>query len=309
MGRRSPLFPLCVLAFAAASATLLAQPRESTKPAQAQAPPVVFVRGFVVTDVAPGATAVTFVAANVKSRPRVVYVPGAVVVLRKASGVGPNLLPAVRTDLSGRFTLRGVRGDDRYLICVTAPGFDPACRGVTVGGAGTYLGLFPIAPHRTKGQATLWGRVRMLDGTAPRTLDGLANINAFARVTATAAGGRPFAGAYVDNFGEYVIPAVPGHAAVTLTATVENGLGKLAIQPAAALGDTPVSRIDLTIRNHRPMLTPILPFDGAGNRVGVARPGEKVILRARAVDDDGDVLKYSWQVVGGAINPASGQNV
>lgn len=232
--------------------------------------------------------------------PRDVYVPAVEVYLKDAQGA---LVGApVRTDLSGRFTLYAEKPGP-HVICWKAKGFVPGCeaKSISLGGAPVFVSTLHIRVEQRKNFVTFVGQVRMRDGSLPRMLDPLANINAFATVTLLDKSHGKLYSTPVNNFGNYLIPQVPVRTPAFVQARIEQGTYEQPIFKEAELERDLLHQVNLRIANTPPRLDPLVPFDAnTGARVQVAVPGAKIALKAVGHDRDGDSIAYSWQLTNGA---------
>jgi hypothetical protein len=239
---------------------------------------------------------------------RDVYLPAVEVFLVDAQN-SPAGAP-VRTDLSGRFTLYAPKLG-RYKICWKAQGFVPGCDGkfVSLGSAPQFVSTLRIPIERRDGLVVFVGKVRMADGSLPRMLDPLANINAFATVTLLDANGGKQYVARVNNFGDYLVPQVPIKTDIRLRAEIEKGLFELPILKEAELERDLLHEVNLRIANNPPKIEPLVPVDAnTGARIQVAAPGTRIALKAVGHDSDGDPLSYTWQLgnAAGTLSSAAG---
>lgn len=255
-----------------------------------------FVRGYIATAV--GGNVGNFALAVVRLPSHDVYLPGVKVFLTNAGNQAKTA--PVLTDLSGRFTVPVPEG--RYHVCWTATGFVDACSKdiFSVSNSPLNVGTVRIAVDRLKDTTVVYGKVSMADDSLPRTLEPLANINAFARVELLAPKNKVLDTVYVNNFGEYLLPQVPAKAEIILRTKIEGAAADHPIHPEANLAGAAFHSIDLQVPNHPPRLDPLVASDAAGRRVAAALPGDVVRLEARASDPDGDPLEYSWLVSDGS---------
>ena len=295
------LFGLLACASVFMSTSLRAQRPAATGP--------LMVRGYIVARI--GGDRDAPVLAAVKLPVRDVYLPGVDAFLgdERGNAVGRS----VRTDLSGRFSLYAERPGS-YRVCWKADGFAPGCdpRPAVLERLPVFLGKVPIRAQQRRDHVVVFGEVRMADGTLPRMLQPLANVNSFATVTLSDANRRPMHKTWVNNFGEYLVPQVPIKTNVHLRAEVEKGEIEQPILPQSELQRAPVHRYDLRIANTPPRLDPLVPLDAAtGRRLEVAAPGAEIALKAAANDPDGDALEYVWELPAGAgaLSATSGPNV
>lgn len=231
---------------------------------------------------------------------REVYLPGIKTFLTDASS--GDKTDAVLTDLSGRFTLKAKKVS-RYRVCWETEGFINECAKdvVSVNGP-VFVSSIKIRPDRSdpKMRSVIFGQVKMKDGSRPRRLEPLHNVNAFAKVELLDKGATKLREVYVNNFGEYVIAKAPTKQEITLRAQIENGKKEQRLLSAANIGTASFDPINLTIDNTPPRLEPIVGFDSGGGRIKVAKPGDTVFLRARGSDKDGDGLNFKWRAADGS---------
>lgn len=233
-----------------------------------------------------------------------VFLPGKKVLLHNLL-TGEKSQPVV-TDLSGRFTFPP-QGPGRYRVCWNDTSLGQGCSSsiFSVQGEPVHVGTVRVAlwgQRRVLPETTvIYGSVTLADGSAPRKLAPLANINAFAQVSLLDGGGRRINEVYVNNFGEYLIPRVPVDRPLVLRARIEGAVFDQRINPAANLDGAPLHRIDLVIPNHPPSVDPLVATDAEGARVRVAVPGSTVHLAARTSDRDrDDAVRFKWFVEAGS---------
>ncbi|MBV9923737.1 MAG: hypothetical protein JOZ96_01755 [Acidobacteria bacterium] len=264
-----------------------AQPRPSRLP--------LLVRGYIAAEVFDRSQT-----AEGRFSAHDVFLPGITVFLRNA-GTNADGNP-VRTDLSGRFTLRPP-APGRYRVCWKSKGYTEGCSkdAYTVFSGPVHTSTIRIEPDRREKTTVVFGNVKLKDGKIPRTLEPLAGVNAFARVVLLDDGGNKLQEVFVNNFGEYLLPQVPPRQKIAIRAEVEGGVKEQRLLPQANLEGAPFHPIDLVIGNTPPRLEPLVAVDGSGRRVKTARPGNTVELKADVSDPDGDALKYRW-----LVSPGSG---
>lgn len=270
---------------------LLALSTSCTKPKAAKPKP--FVRGYIAVR-AGGA-------AGQEPRPRAgrdVFLPRIKVYLLRLSDNSKS--DAVTTDLSGRFTLPASAGS--FRVCWEADGFEPGCTAspVTVSNAPVHLSTVRIGVRKADRTASVYGSVRLRDGSSFRLLEPFADVNVFGRVLLLDAARTQKYEALVNNFGEYFIPGVPAGADVFLAARVEAGEGEQEIRPQANLAGAPFHAVDLVIRNAPPRVEALVARHASGDRVQVASAGEKLTVKANATDPDGDAVTFRWLADTGA---------
>lgn len=231
-----------------------------------------------------------------------IYLPGITVYLEDPQ-TGQRSAPA-RTDLSGRFTLYApARG--RYRICWDSKIYDSGCTTffASTGGAPQFVSTVNIRLPAKRDFVAIMGHVDLPDGSTPRVFDPLFNINAFATVELADSKGNRIADVYVNNFGDYLLPYVPGKQALRVTAGIESARFTQEIRPEAQIETARLNRLNLRIENNRPRLDPLVGFDSVTNRrVQNAAPGSTVRLVANARDKDGDPVQFAW-----FVDPSEGQ--
>ncbi|HEX4954626.1 MAG TPA: carboxypeptidase-like regulatory domain-containing protein [Thermoanaerobaculia bacterium] len=212
------------------------------------------------------------------------------------------------TDLSGRFHFPPQKSGS-YKLCWQGRGWADDClpKPIQVGSRPVQVGVIPIRP-RADGdrQTSIFGEVQLRDGESTRTLEPVAGVNRFATVSAVDQAGKRLYEVPVNNFGEYVIPAVPavkdGH--LQLVAEVEKGRTVRSIR-GEKLTRGPVQRVDITLRNSAPRIDELVATV-AGRQTRTAEPGDEVELTVQAADRDGDPVKLLWSLPAGGGTLSSG---
>lgn len=221
-----------------------------------------------------------------------VQVPGVPVQLLR----GAKAVQTVQTDLSGRFVF-APRTPGQYTVCWRASGWVPRC--VEVRLMRQHLNLQPLqlVPARAKGEKTVYGMVRFRDRSLPRTLEPLANVNAFAVVRPETASGAPTApAAYVNNYGEYVLPRVRVVPTARLRASIEKDRRFLTAK--LKVGGASLAR-NVVLNNSQPRRVRIEVLALVSGGRLTAAPGESVRLSATATDPNNDRLRFRWILPGG----------
>jgi hypothetical protein len=169
-----------------------------------------------------------------------IYVPGVTVRLQVLPA--DTLVDSVRTDLSGRFRFSAVK-PGRYHVCWSKPGIIPQC-GKTFSVGKIHLHLSRIAMSaKIEGKVrTLFGKVRLADGSIPRTFEPMFGINAYATVQARDANGKLLRRSFVNNYGEYVLPGLPISRGLKVSSNIEAAEIQQALPSAAGLSQ----RLNLT---------------------------------------------------------------
>jgi hypothetical protein len=212
--------------------------------------------------------------------PHDVYVPGVSVRLVDA-GTNRDVASAV-TDLSGRFSFSPQKAG-AYRICWDAKGYVSECNEQTFALAGEPLHvskLFIRAQSQTQQEdlVLLSGKVLLADGSSPRRLEPLSNVNALATVTLFDHARTELQRVLVNNFDEYVLPAVPSRAPISIHAAIEGGSVDQEVMKEAGLFRAPQHDLQFRVRNHPPRLEGLVPLDNAGKRMQAISPGDTVRL-------------------------------
>ncbi|MGA9997517.1 MAG: hypothetical protein WBP93_19030 [Pyrinomonadaceae bacterium] len=225
--------------------------------------------------------------AKPRKRTTPIYVPGVEVELRDP--LTEKVLAKVRTDLSGRFRFPS-QAPSRYKICWSAPGIVHECTDLPMFNEHHYLGLLPMNVDTQNGARMFYGTVRFADGKLPRKLEPMLGINTFATVTARDAGGSSLGQAYVNNYGEYVLPVIKESNKYQLVGSIESA----SIARSVAFQTGWWKEEDLVFnKQHVPEISGLVSNDSNGKHWTVT-PGETVKVRALAIDRDGDALQYRW---------------
>jgi hypothetical protein len=282
----------------------------STRPSAQGNRPVthvpLFLRGYVATRVIEG---INQGQTSFRAASRDVYLPNIEVFLREPSS-GDVGLPA-RTDLSGRFTLFPPE-TGRYQVCWKAQqGYLEGCTKEIFSVLETPVNVSTVRlTLDSKDRTTvLFGQVRMKDGSRPRMLEPLLNINSFARVSLLDGDGNQLQEVFVNNFGEYLLPQVPVRRSIIVRAKIDNATKDERIAPEANLDGAMFHPINITFSNTPPRVDTIVATNLSGQRMKTALPGSKVILQAKTVDREGDLLNFTWRVSEGSLSANNTQKV
>lgn len=257
-----------------------------------------FVRGFI-------STALAGQDAEVPSPG--VYLPAVTVTLQDV--VSDADVAEGRTDLSGRYSFPGVPPGE-YRICWEMRGFVDGCDTLSfeVQDRPMFVPLIRITPDRRSYPRVLQGKVRLRSG-ALRTLEPLAGINSFAKVRLRRGSNPPEDSAFVNTFGDYVLPIRPGSDDLRLETVVEGLVSSRTLTNEMLQRTGFVHQADFVLRNHapRPELRTIL----AGRNVRSAAPGSTIRLEGSGEDIDGDVLQFRWVLPeqSGTLSAVTGPSV
>jgi hypothetical protein len=258
--------------------------------------PSLAVRGYITATGRFGQPAgidVTNVVVVNKGAIKDVYLPGVNVYLQDA--VSRKTSSMVKTDLSGRFTIFAPQVG-RYHLCWKSNVYGAGCdsRFVSAGAQPQFISAVHIPVKQRLGFVAMVGHVTTADGAVPRTFDPMLNINSFATVSLEDEKGNQLSQVYVNNYGDYLMPAVPAKRKVKVTAAIESAKFTQEILTDAKIEAAAFNVLNLKFENHRPQLEPLIPADAGNKRVQNPAPGSKVFVEARARDLDGDALKYAW---------------
>ncbi|MFL6313351.1 MAG: carboxypeptidase-like regulatory domain-containing protein [Terriglobales bacterium] len=258
--------------------------------------PSLAVRGYITATGRfgqPAAVDVTNAVAIGKGGSKDVYLPGVNVFLQDA--VTRKMSKMVKTDLSGRFTLFAPQVG-RYHLCWKSTVYGAGCdsRFISAGTQPVFISAVNIPLKGRAGFVAMVGHVTTADGTIPRTFDPMLNINSFATVSLEDAKGNQLSQVYVNNYGDYLLPAVPAKQKVKVTTAIESAKFSQEILPDAKIEAAAFNVLNLRFENHRPQLEPLIAADAGNKRVQNPAPGSKIFVQARARDVDGDPLSYAW---------------
>jgi hypothetical protein len=197
--------------------------------------PSLAVRGYIVATGRFGQPAgiATAVVIN-KNGTKDVYLPGVNVYLQDA--VSHKNSSMVKTDLSGRFTVFAPQVG-RYHLCWKSNVYGEGCdsRFVSAGAQPQFISAVHIPLKQRLGFVAMVGHVTTADGAIPRTFDPMLNINSFATVSLEDEKGNQVSQVYVNNYGDYLMPAVPAKRKVKVTAAIESAKFTQEILPDAKI--------------------------------------------------------------------------
>jgi hypothetical protein len=281
---------IVILILASVCGWLVTRPR----PTEAQGPNhSLFVRGFVaaaVTNIADTATT---------EKIKDIALPNAKVFLVPFNDLNHPVASAL-TDLSGRFALKTAK-TGTFTVCIEAQGFPRFCpqKEFRLFRVSQYLGTLRVPVPRSKTSATAFGDVMLADGSVPRGFQPFLGVNAFSKVKLTVGTSTKY-DAYVNNLGEYIIPAVPVGTDFTLTASIEKEALDRKIRKQTNLQPGRSYPIDFVLRNSKPKVRVVSANNGT-QRLQITAPGSAIKLKTVAEDRDKDQLEYRWLLPGGVV--------
>ena len=210
------------------------------------------------------------------------------------------------TDLSGRFLIK-VPASGTFMLCAEAKGFTRQC-GTTTFTLASELsysyGEFDLpAPTDSDSAAIAYGSVSLQDGRVPRGFDPALDVNAYAVVELNVNKAIRYK-AYVNNFGEYIVPRIPIREDFILRARIDKQTaetGTAGPQALAVLQARHAYEFDLVLLNSPPRLRSVTAMQN-GKPVQIAAPGSTVTLHVVADDPDKDKLIYRWLLPDGKIH-------
>ncbi len=216
-----------------------------------------------------------------------IYVPGVTVQLQALPG--ETLVATELTDLSGRFRFSKVK-PGRYHVCWAKPGIVRQCGKVfSVGKIHLHLSRIAMSANTKDKTRTLFGKVRLADGSIPRTFEPMFGINAFATVQARDANGKLLRRSFVNNYGVYVLPGVTISRGLKISSTIEAADITQVVPSAAGLSQ----RLNLTFKQHAPTISGLMGTTPQG-RHWSALANSTVDVELKAADTDGHSLRYWW---------------
>jgi len=279
--------------FAAGGLAMLLVLPPSQGAAQAAPPVERFVKGTVETPF-------LLVGAPDHKRQRSVALPHASVFLYLARDLNKPVASTL-SDLSGRFLLKtGEKGP--FTLCVEAQGFKRGCPGKPLEFARSVLdlGAVPIEPATDpKSEFLAYGKITLQDGGLPRAFEPSVNVNSYATVLLTSQPAVKHL-AYVNDFGEYIVPRIPIKADFRLMVRVDKATTLRDIKAITGFAPGRAYELDIVLPNRAPKLRMLSVLEG-GKVVQVAKPGSLVELLTVTEDRDGDKLTYRWLLPDGSL--------
>lgn len=259
-----------------------------------------FVRGTVVV---PVGAARTFTAVA-SLRGRDIALPHASVFLVRLNALNVPVASAV-SDLSGRFLIK-TKESGPFTLCVEADGFKRFCadKQFTVAQSVIAYGNFRLPLPNVDNMAAAYGDVRLRDGKLPRGFEPAMDVNSYARVDlVTRSGGKHRA--YVNNFGEYVVPQIPVKEEFGLRAHIDSLAHEDQIRPFNQMAQGGAYQLNFVLPNSAPRIR-LVSATAAGKPVQIATPGSNITLHAVADHPDGQKLQYRWLLPDGqSVGPTS----
>jgi cytochrome c5 len=250
-----------------------------------------------------GSVVATFLTEH--ERAKQIRLPHASVFLVRQSDRNTALGSAL-TDLSGRFLLK-TQASGIFMLCVQADGFQRLCaqKTFTLSAAPAYAyGTFELpAPADSDTSAIAYGTVSLQDGSVPRGFDPIVDVNSYATVELNTDKAKGIYKAYVNNFGEFVVPRVPIKEDFTLRAQIDKASAERGVAGPQALAELQARHayeFGIVLLNSPPRLRSVTAMQN-GKRVQIAAPGSTVTLNAVADDHNGNKLIYRWLMPDGKV--------
>jgi hypothetical protein len=204
------------------------------------------------------------------------------------------------TDLSGRFIIK-TQQSGIFLLCIEAEGFARTCIDKQFRTAGQVTNVrtlyLPLPAVAGRTQAAAYGHVTLQDGSLARGFAPFVDVNAYATVTMASRSGK-YTG-YVNNFGDYVVPALPVREVFELRVQIEQQSDNRKIDPQTGMLPGHAYEIDFVLPNSAPRLR-VLSATQNGKPIQVVGPGSTINLHAVADDPNGDKLSYRWLLPDGS---------
>ncbi len=227
-----------------------------------------------------------------------IALPNAKVFLVRSNNLNAPLASSL-TDLSGRFALKTTQ-TGVFTLCVEAEGFPRTCSRKEFRldqGAAKHSDTIRLHPSRNSDSATTYGEVTLRDGSHPRGFEPFMGVNAYGHIELLVGANTVHRG-YINNFGEYVIPAVPVKQDFTLRVRVEQESLDRRIDKLTGLQPFRDYPIDIQLNNSAPKVR-LVSASVNGKPIQVAALGNTVTLKAVTVDRDADQLTYRWLLSNG----------
>jgi hypothetical protein len=205
-----------------------------------------------------------------------------------------------KTDLFGRYMFPPQAPGTYRLVWEKQNGWDNGEHPTRVAIAGQTQYLTPAEIKPEPGLVALTGRVRLADGGSPWYANEFFNVQRFAEVGLTSAGGVAPAAPVRANFaGDYALAGrpQPGDRIAARSQAVEVAH---VMTPADFLPNNRPKPLDLMLDNKRPRIATIMATIGQ-RAVRQVAPSATVRLGVHASDPDNDTLTYAWR--GQAITP------
>ncbi|MBI1850337.1 MAG: hypothetical protein HYR85_08345 [Planctomycetes bacterium] len=205
------------------------------------------------------------------------------------------------SDLSGRFIIK-TDETGAFSLCVEAEGFDRHCEEKEFRFAGPalwYGDLILPLPLRSKSEAAAFGSITLSDGKVARGFEPFMDVNAYPIIDLTT-GSRSKHRAYVNNFGEYVIPRVPVKEDFALRVSIDSHSIERRIRAQTKLIPGGIYPIDIVFPAAAPRIR-LVSAMANGKPIQIATPGSTLTLHAVADDRDGFPLQYRWLLPDGSL--------
>lgn len=240
-----------------------------------------------------------------RERVKQIRLPHASVFLVRPNDLNTALGSAL-TDLSGRFLIK-THVSGAFKLCAQADGFRRLCAKKTfvLSAAPAYsYGTFELpAPTDSDSSAIAYGTVALQDGHIPRGFDPILGVNSYATVDLSTKTAKDIYKAYVNNFGEFVVPRVPIKEDFVLRARIDKQTAERGVAGPLALAELRANHayeFGIVLLNSAPRLRSVTAMQN-GKPVQIAVPGSTVTLHAVTDEPNGDKLIYRWLLPDGKI--------
>jgi cytochrome c5 len=257
----------------------------------AQPPPNknLFVRGFVEASVS----------ARVEKL-KLIALPHASVFLVRAGQLNTPVASAL-SDLSGRFSIR-TSETGTFQLCVEADGFPRFCpsKEFRLFSLPVRYGHLVLPVSHSQDTANAYGQVTLLDGSLARGFEPFMTVNSYPVVEFGAPRAKPVRRAYVNNFGEYILPGIPIRRNFVFRAIADKEVLERPIDQRTGIAPGRDYPFDFQFNNTPPRLRLLTPTV-AGKPVQIVAPGATVVIKAVTEDREKDSLEYRWLLPDGTM--------
>jgi cytochrome c5 len=210
-------------------------------------------------------------------------------------------LASATTDLSGRFIIK-THQSGIFTLCVEAEGFKRFCATKEFRFAQptfSYGILHLPMPSGSDTEAVAYGKLTLQDGKLARGFEPFMDVNAYPRVDLSTPSGAKHR-AYVNNFGEYIVPQIPVKEDFTLRASIDKLASERQIKALTKLTGGRAYPFDFVLPNVTPRIR-VVSAMSSGRPVQIATPGSNITLHAVADHPKGHKLEYRWLLPDGQV--------